>query len=925
MATELLPVVDLRALSQSDLDALAAASSHALAPGSCPDADPLPPLKIDRAVFNESAGSRKQTFSRLRLAAASSSPTDRPASASSAPPSSVRKGPDSGLVAYQLRRLFVPDDPSLPPPGESQTLALTECSPSPPPDPDRETTNSKGISVDLVRLAGTVDPYDSELRKRTAGMASEAELMGFISSLAGKWASQRRRRKFVDASFFGDHLPRGWTLLLGLKRKEGVTWVHCFSYVSPKGSQFATCKEVSAYLMSLLGYPEAKTVTKQYNSTGKSDLCGDNGRDDVIGFQHQTGSSVDNSNVLSVTFSNYSGHLKDNDERNVDTVNAYECQKSNLTFQDQDSYSQHNISSHEITAKRRRTGKFGEPVVGKDGKFECPVCHKTFAEESRYFGHVGAHARYEGMTPSTFLDKITSGKVDSNSLAEISFSLQELTESSELNNKASDGEAGCQHLSGSSEHGRNSSKVKELFSANCLDGFSRPNEAWRRHEDIPSVSYAPSTVNVAVQQVTSNCNGQPDRSRNGSEVTIHNDQAGSHHVFRPNTFGTANRYQDQIVDPGMASKHGMVNNTVKARDVNLNSCLGSQPPFTAKCFSGSFNNIGGASSNSSSSAPNNTGVANKTFVAASTCFSGSYGKDSGGGGGNSNFFGNKNNTVMYQSNMGMRPVSPVETEGGCFASHSLLSENSDKGRASNTKHQMDNIKSRASNDTGFGFEAYNNNNNMFGGATQERGFAQFSSGFAQRKPNVSSRCSLPESNMPKARNLIKGSDVNSMNRTLVNRSDVNCMRDAFANRHMSNNKSNVSMHEMMRNSNDEMQNCSDHAPGRAPPAAVSTSQNVNGRASAQGNFVACLLWFVSVGDAAVSHTSQDQCDLQLGFGIQKQQIFSDYGEFRSTTSGSPQLDMPRNNSLPTGSSQFGSTAEPNSSCWILSVWELYGA
>jgi hypothetical protein len=79
MATELLPVVDLRALSQSDLDALAAASAHALAPRSCPDADPLPPLKIDRSVFNESTGSRRQTFSRRRLAASPSSPTDRPA------------------------------------------------------------------------------------------------------------------------------------------------------------------------------------------------------------------------------------------------------------------------------------------------------------------------------------------------------------------------------------------------------------------------------------------------------------------------------------------------------------------------------------------------------------------------------------------------------------------------------------------------------------------------------------------------------------------------------------------------------------------------------------------------------------------------------------------------------------------------------
>jgi uncharacterized C2H2 Zn-finger protein len=85
------------------------------------------------------------------------------------------------------------------------------------------------------------------------------------------------------------------------------------------------------------------------------------------------------------------------DARNADKVNAYECQKCNLTFGDRTSYVQHHLSYHEISAKRRRTGKFGEPVVGKDGKFECPICRKTFDEESRYFGHVGSHARYEGV------------------------------------------------------------------------------------------------------------------------------------------------------------------------------------------------------------------------------------------------------------------------------------------------------------------------------------------------------------------------------------------------------------------------------------------------------------------------------------------------------------------------------------------------
>jgi hypothetical protein len=158
-----------------------------------------------------------------------------------------------------------------------------------------------------------------------------------------------------------------------------------------------------------------------------------------------------------------------------------------LTFPDLILYSHHNLSSHEVTAKRHRGGKFGEPVVGKEGKFECPICHKIFTEESRYFGHVGSHTRYQGVTPGAFLNMITSGKVDSNSLAEISFSLQELDHV---------GDAGCQYLGGSNEHGSNSSKAKYLFAANFFDGFNKPNEDWNRPADICHIMYDPTACNV---------------------------------------------------------------------------------------------------------------------------------------------------------------------------------------------------------------------------------------------------------------------------------------------------------------------------------------------------------------------------------------------------------------------------------------------
>jgi hypothetical protein len=46
---------------------------------------------------------------------------------------------------------------------------------------------------------------------------------------------------------------------------------------SPKGQSFATCQEVSAYLMSLLGYPEFKTDNIEYGSTQQHGLCADDG------------------------------------------------------------------------------------------------------------------------------------------------------------------------------------------------------------------------------------------------------------------------------------------------------------------------------------------------------------------------------------------------------------------------------------------------------------------------------------------------------------------------------------------------------------------------------------------------------------------------------------------------------------------------
>ncbi|KAK1391453.1 MBD domain-containing protein [Heracleum sosnowskyi] len=118
---------------------------------------------------------------------------------------------------------------------------------------DKENLNSKGVVVDLVALAELEDPFGPEIRRRTEGMSTDAELLGFLEGLGGRWGSRRRKRKVVDASLFGDYLPKGWSLSISLKRKEKQVWLFCRRYISPSGRQFISCKEISSYLLSISG------------------------------------------------------------------------------------------------------------------------------------------------------------------------------------------------------------------------------------------------------------------------------------------------------------------------------------------------------------------------------------------------------------------------------------------------------------------------------------------------------------------------------------------------------------------------------------------------------------------------------------------------------------------------------------------------
>ncbi|RYR41982.1 hypothetical protein Ahy_A08g038437 isoform A [Arachis hypogaea] len=289
---ESLHLVDFRQLSQSELYALSLTSSPAQ--HRCQDDAVIP--KIDRSVFNESAGSRKQTFSRLRLVPRGKQPKPAPS-----PPASAAHIPldeENSKIIEMLQRLFgveslrtaardgggggtsvgynalvpfqgefkspdpnvfalqnipicdVADDSAMkkrkrgrPRKNENSMAIVPVASPLPPPPPPKKKEEGEGF----------VDPVSEEVKKRTVGLENEAQVVEFLEGLKGEWSSQRKKKMTVEASELGSFLPAGWKVLLSVKKRAGRASILCRRYVSPYGQQFESFKEVSAHLLSFCG------------------------------------------------------------------------------------------------------------------------------------------------------------------------------------------------------------------------------------------------------------------------------------------------------------------------------------------------------------------------------------------------------------------------------------------------------------------------------------------------------------------------------------------------------------------------------------------------------------------------------------------------------------------------------------------------
>ncbi|XP_073037457.1 uncharacterized protein [Primulina eburnea] len=444
---EALKCIDVSRLSQLELQALSLCSASFFDLSSTDD---VVCPQLDRSVFNESAGSRRQTYSRLLHRSHFRLPGPHP---SLKPPRDPHPSSDpvNHSITHYLKH-FVngnhnpppPAPPPAPPPQAEAMLSVTQDSKQSRFQGSQENlkiklhaaekkrkraiknmnlnrkgflesgiggelqkVNSKGELVNLDELEKNGDElFAQELRSRTAGLVTEEDVLGFLWSLEGQWCSTRKKRKYVDAGMFGDALPIDWKLLLGIRRRDFRPSIYCRRCISPTGQQFFSCQEAASFLKSYFGSSDAdrprdqKTFSIQQASV-KSTAKNVHSAVKKGATWHDVPphSTLDRASSGAHENNEFSKSIENLPEVQVQDI--IECAKCKLTFDEKNVYLQHLFAFHQKTTKRCRIGTpVGEGVIIKDGKYECQFCHKVFEESRSYNGHVGVHVRSSGKNSS---------------------------------------------------------------------------------------------------------------------------------------------------------------------------------------------------------------------------------------------------------------------------------------------------------------------------------------------------------------------------------------------------------------------------------------------------------------------------------------------------------------------------------------------
>lgn len=267
----------------------------------------------------------------------------------------------------------------------------------------------------------STEQFVPQLKRKFQPFETEDELQDFFEKVGGNWASQRKKRKIVDAEEFCEGFPKGWKLLLGVRKKESRFLIECRKYISPDGQHLASCREVSAYIRSTSQPPSCGsaehaqkylklTSSKPCISMGPADFSEGNHKDltvlqnDFVFLQEEMQTSKRKTSTSRMAEQN---SRKDHDTR-------MKCSKCNVEFSNRSTFmghlAVHHNSNNKTCQKEKKTsaGKsLADGVIIVDGKYECQICHKVFNERHRYTGHVGIHVR-NAKKPQASLDGISN-------------------------------------------------------------------------------------------------------------------------------------------------------------------------------------------------------------------------------------------------------------------------------------------------------------------------------------------------------------------------------------------------------------------------------------------------------------------------------------------------------------------------------------
>ncbi|KAK6136490.1 hypothetical protein DH2020_029786 [Rehmannia glutinosa] len=351
--------IDISQLSQSELQALSLCSDSSF---DVRRTDDVVSPHLDRSVFNESAGSRRQTYSASIIA-------HTPA-----------------FLATTLP-LNPTDTPTLPPIPKSKNLNKKKLLEN-GVGIELQEVNGKGEVVDFAELEKKGDElYGEELKRRTVGLETEEDVLGFLSGLEGQWCSRRKKRKYVDAGLLGDALPIGWKLLLGLRRRDYRVSVYCRRCIRWWHSKSLLdnnlCHAKRLHLFEILFWGNDANQQRDQKTCSIQEA--------YVLSSGKNACPADKSNVMArdiVVHSTLAGNASNSHENDdclmgienlpeVQVKDIFECFKCNLTFDEKNLYLQHLFSFHQKTTKRYKFGTpVGEGVIINDGKYECQFCHK---------------------------------------------------------------------------------------------------------------------------------------------------------------------------------------------------------------------------------------------------------------------------------------------------------------------------------------------------------------------------------------------------------------------------------------------------------------------------------------------------------------------------------------------------------------------